>query len=158
MNTDFLKNLREALDSGKESDAIKDAFSTITNKADDLAADPENLKEIKEKMEKKNEEDAKEVVKKYTPEEIAKLNRQAQEQMDLMYENEKKAFITSGVIAMNCEVETIEKEIANRVLLIEKYKEASKTLQGDGTYEDKKQLINKSIAEFNKRGKAGKVD
>lgn len=153
--SDFLRKLKESVDSGKPNESIKAGFGEILNRAEKIAADPKALEAIKEKIEKINEQEGLTLQKQLTAEEVAALNKLAKEQEEKMFENEQKNFVASGVVAFNCEIEVINDEIANRLKLIEKYKGHILTLQGTASYEEKVKLINDSLAEFNKRGKSG---
>jgi hypothetical protein len=149
--SDFLRKLKEAVDSGKPNESINAGFNEILSRADKIASDPEALKQVKEKYEKINEQEGKELQKTLTLEEVEKLNELAKLQEQKIFETEQKALITSGVIAFNCEIEKIELEIASKLEVVEEYKKRRLFLQGDAPYEEKKAIMDKSIEDFNRR-------
>lgn len=142
MASDFLKKLAESVETGKPNDAVKAVYNEILDKADKYASNPEGFKELQEKANEITEQADEGIAKKLTAVEVAELNRLAKEEEERMLVNEQKASVTSAVIMLNCEVETLEQ------LLVE-YKKRILTLQGDMEYSEKKKLINCSIREIN---------
>jgi hypothetical protein len=59
--SDFLKKLKEAVETGKPNEAIKAGFEEILTKADKHASDPNAMKSLQEKYEKINEEEEKQI-------------------------------------------------------------------------------------------------
>lgn len=142
MASDFLKKLQESVDSGKENDAVKAVYNEILDKAEKYSADTRKMKQIEEKVDKAITKEGEELKKKLTAEEVAELNKLAEAEQERMLQYEHKTIITSGVIAVNCEIEKLEKTLA-------RYKEGIQFLNGDAEYKEKKKLIDELIKEFN---------
>jgi hypothetical protein len=151
--SEFLKKLKEAVDSGKQNDMIKAGFEEIVAKAEKNAADPSAMKQLNEKYEKLREEEGNENQKKLTPEDVTKLNELAKKAQDEMLEREQQMLVLSAVISITNEIEIIEREIEERKNLILSYKGRIDILRGEQPYKVKKELIDLSIDEFNRRAK-----
>ena len=147
--SDFLKKLKEAVESGKPNEAIKAGFNEIVAKADGYAASPQTMKELQEKAEKISDEKGEEVAKKLTLEEVNKLNELAKEEENRMLIIEQKTMVTSAIIAVTCEIEKLELEIEEAKRRIEDFKGRKKELESDTTYAVKKVLIDRTINDIN---------
>ena len=128
MASDFLKKLKESVDSGKSNEAIKAGFNEIIEKADKYAADPNALKSIEEKLKK-----AQDNKKPLTPEEIKELNALAakqQEQIDL-FDEELKA---------KARLQMVQDDI--------KFEKQSKKLKAEKKIDDEITLLREKIEEL----------
>lgn len=147
--SDFLKRLKEAVDSGKQNDAIKAGFDEIIARADQYAASSESMKAIQEKAEKLTEEAGKENAQKLTLEEVKKLNELAKMEEERMLEKEQDYMANSAVVAVDDKIQRLEAEIKAIQEKIKGFEEKKKSLLVKTTFEERKKLIEQVVAEIN---------
>jgi uncharacterized protein YeaC (DUF1315 family) len=121
MTSDFLKKLSESLETGKADDGVKTVFNEILDKGDKYAANPNIMKDLREKVKEITKEEERMLVK------------------------EQKANVTSAVIMLKCEIEELEVIVnyyKNGIHFLQEDK---------NTYKEKKEIINELISEINFR-------
>lgn len=154
--SDFLKKLKESVETGKQNDAIKAGFNEILNKADKHAADRQAMQSLKIKYDKINEEEGKQNQQKMTAEEVAALNELAKEQERKIMDFEENLMVKSGIELINTEiakkkekVEKLKAELVQCDVRIEIYESNLNFLATDAVYSEKKKLIDSMIEEAN---------
>jgi hypothetical protein len=155
--SDFLKKLKEAVETGKPNEAIKAGFEEILTKADKHAADPNAMKSLQEKYDKINEEEGMANQVKMTAEEVAELNKLAKAQEDKIMAFEQDLMVQSGLELINLEIakkkekiENLNKEIIAAEGDLVSYQSRLKVLLDTNIeYKEKKRLIDISIEEAN---------
>jgi hypothetical protein len=149
MGSDFLRKLKEAVDSGKQNDAIKAGFEEIITKADVHAANPETMKAIAQKAERLTEQAGEDNQQKLTLDEVNKLNEIAKQQEKKMLENEQKMMVDAALISVNDKIDKLNEQIVALKVKIVKFEETKGALIAETSYEEKKKLINKTITDIN---------
>lgn len=100
--TNFLKNLKESLDSGVPNEAIVAGFGEIISKADTIGSDQNRLKEAQEKVEKSQE-----LRKPLTAEEIKELESIAIKQQERIYEFEFQTMLQGVLVNIDLAIEKL---------------------------------------------------
>lgn len=104
--SNFLKNLRESLETGKLNLAVKSEFNDIIEKADTIASDPNKLNEAKNNVKKLQDNK-----KPLTADEIAKLNEEAKIQQEKIDEFDRQSRINAILINIDLVIEKLTREI-----------------------------------------------
>jgi len=131
--SDFLKNLKQSLDTGKPNEAIVAGFDEILTKADKIGSDPGRLKEIEEKAEL-----AQASRKPLTAEEIKELEFVALKQQQKIDEFEFQTTLAASLINIDLTIEKLESKIVE-------FKIVSAQLRDESISASEKKLIVKNV-------------
>lgn len=101
--SDFLKNLKQSLDSGEKSDLVKEHFDALVSKAEELGNDPDQLEQIEAKA-----IEAQEKRKPLTPEEIKQLEFEAMKQQEKIDNFELEMNVQAALVNVDLALEKLE--------------------------------------------------
>jgi hypothetical protein len=114
---DFLKKLRESLDTGKPNEELNKQFYDQVDKAKSIDNDPAKLKELQEKQ-----EEAIKAVKPLEGEELEKAKANFEAAEAAYVRKEKEELRDARITVLQNEIDAYEKAIAIHKALIDKLK------------------------------------